>query len=227
MARRTARRVPTRRLASVRRPATLLAFAAIAAVTVGFQGSKDQRRVIYVRNDSALTNLQIEAALPAIQKALERDYAPAWGVDARLQFIGRRSVPRGAWRIVLVNYPNCVGCGGFHEWKGFARAEVGADGWQLTLTHELWEMLVDPKIENDGSWGYMIASGDCAYLVETADPVEEDSYKVDGVTISDFALPNWYTGEAGKYDFLGLVTAPHVLRPGGYAWAICGNWRPV
>jgi hypothetical protein len=55
---------------------------------------------------------------------------------------------------------------------------------------------------------------------EACDPVEGDSYEIDGVAVSNFVTPEYF-GEPSRrpvpsYDAMGLVTAPLTMRPGGY-----------
>jgi hypothetical protein len=53
---------------------------------------------------------------------------------------------------------------------------------------------------------------------EVCDPVEADSYLIDGVKISDFITPAWFNDGVGqRYDFMGLAKQPFWIRPGGYA----------
>ncbi len=40
---------------------------------------------------------------------------------------------------------------------------------------------------------------------------------VDGVKLSNFVTPAWYSGRSGNKDFLGKLTNPLTLTAGGYA----------
>jgi len=100
-----------------------------------------------------------------------------------------------------------------------------ADGvpWTTTASHELTEILGDPEL-NDASQrpdGVFMAK-------EVADAVEQDTYEINGVPLSNFCLPLWYGGPASgaKYDYLGLCKAPFEIRPGGYAqsWSDDQGW---
>ncbi len=86
----------------------------------------------------------------------------------------------------------------------------------VTASHELAEMLVDPTcvITVKGPHGW-------TWAYETADAVEETSFKVNGLDMTNFVLPTYFQNikhPAGtKYDYLGLVKKPFQLLPGGYA----------
>ena len=187
-----------------------------------------QPRNIYVTNEStAVTDAEIQAALPAFQAQIDEDIGDVWNVNARLVF---DTPPPLGWRITVTDNPPCWFCGGLHHWlDGRAEALVRpGDDWQLSFSHELVEMLVDPYIRDDGNWGRFVKAGKRLWLVETGDPVEDSkwSYERDGVTLSDFVLPAWYRGGAkGPYDFQGYVDHPFQILEGGYAWYIsAGRW---
>ncbi len=55
-----------------------------------------------------------------------------------------------------------------------------------------------------------------ALAVEPADPVEGLTYLIDWVEVSDFVFPAWYSGAAGRVDWLGRLSCGLQLAPGGY-----------
>ena len=76
-------------------------------------------------------------------------------------------------------------------------------------------MLVDPGIEmaaRAGPKGF--------YGYEVADAVEETSFKLSGIEISNFVYPSWFesfhANGSTQFDYLGKCTAPFELLPGGY-----------
>ena len=181
--------------------------------------------LIYVQNSStSVSDEAIGAALPAFQQQLDLDLSPTWDVTDKL-VMAAPPTPT-AWRITVTDTPACSSCGGFHHYLfGRAEAFVGtSDDWQLTFSHELLEMAVDPYIHDNGDFAHFSMSGKKLWLVEVGDPVETQSYQRDGVTLSDFALPAWYrAGSPGPWDFMGKTTAPHQVLPGGYAWFVKGG----
>jgi len=59
------------------------------------------------------------------------------------------------------------------------------------------------------------------FLVEPCDPSQDAKYgyKIDGVLVSDFVFPSYYTSAKaanGKYSFTGVVTQPRQVLKGGY-----------
>jgi hypothetical protein len=85
----------------------------------------------------------------------------------------------------------------------------------VTACHELFEMVIDP-IAN--LWAE--AADGTEYAYEMCDPVEEDTFLVDGIEMSNFLHPSWFEPfkhPAGtKYDHLGLLKKPFSMTKGGY-----------
>lgn len=75
----------------------------------------------------------------------------------------------------------------------------GGNSWEVNLSHEVMESLVDPAPPA---------------APEVADPVEGDTYAIDGIWLSDFVTPRFvYGGASGKYDAMGVVHAPASVNP--------------
>src|SRR6185295_5360952 len=85
----------------------------------------------------------------------------------------------------------------------------------VTASHELFEMVIDP-IAN--LWAE--ADDGTEYAYEMSDPVEEDTFLVDGIEMSNFVHPAWFEQfkhPAGtKSDHLCLLTKPYSMTEGGY-----------
>lgn len=123
--------------------------------------------------------------------------------------------------------------------------------WTVAASHELLEMLCDPfaqriavgrsladtkahqlksggtaqgsrpdVIEGDG--GAYTEQGLVNYIVEVCDPCESSTYKIHGVTVSDFVTPAYYDtrgASTGPYSFLGAVKSQlGVLQGGSISW---------
>ena len=139
----------------------------------------------------------------------------------------------------LLDQPTLDGALGYHDCKpdgtpiiyvfvGLCR-DLGED-WTSVASHEVLEVLGDPYLRLlveavDGSiWDR-----------EVCDRVEQDSYEIDGVKLSNFNTPACFeppdNHPAGtKYDYLGLSTGPNEVRPGGYAQKLdpaTGKWTQV
>ena len=85
----------------------------------------------------------------------------------------------------------------------------------VTACHELFEMVIDP-IAN--LWA--LADDGTEYAYEMCDPVEEDTFVVDGIEMSNFVHPSWFEPfkhpPGTKFDHLGRLSKPFSMTKGGY-----------
>jgi hypothetical protein len=102
--------------------------------------------------------------------------------------------------------------------------EMG-EPWSVTLSHEALELIGDPEVN-------LLVAGahpteperDVFHWYEMCDAVQAESYEIDGVMVSNFILPLYFTGgdeKGGRNDFLGRLHDGKALRsfgvnPGGY-----------
>jgi hypothetical protein len=180
--------------------------------------------ITIVNQSTALTDAEVQAVIPAITTFANRDVCPAWGLDpVAIMFAGTGSViDPAAWPIYIMDTADISGALGYHlDTAGRVSGKVFAgdclrDGvsWTVDLTHELCEMMIDPTCDT------LITLSDGRQTVrEGADPVEDDScgYGISGVLVSDFALPAYFTGALGPWDFQKKLTSwVPTLASGGY-----------
>lgn len=181
--------------------------------------------VIAVTNASTcLTDTQVEAVLPALQKQVSFDFKAYWDLDCTLTFLTKgQPLTPGWWQIVILDNPDQAGALGYHEMtsqgtpigKVFAKLDLdNGSSWTTTLSHELLEMLADPWI----NW-CAVGSNDKIYALEVCDAVEADNlgYQIDGVLLSDFVTPSWFEStEADRIDFKQQLSRELALAPGSY-----------
>jgi len=173
---------------------------------------------------TCLTDAQVEAAIPALQRQVSQDFKSYWDMDCSLTFLPKdQPLYGGWWQIVLTDNPDQAGALGYHELtsqgtplgKIFAGLDMqSGSSWTLTLSHELLEMLGDPWI----NWCAQGSDGK-VYALEVCDAVEADQlgYEIDGVLVSDFITPSWFEPtEADRVDFKRRISKPLELARGGY-----------
>jgi hypothetical protein len=195
---------------------------------------------IAIQNDSTVVkDADVKKVIPALQKQIDRDFAPAWGLRARLVF---GTGPKRAMKVVLKDVSDEAGDLGYHFVRGypvtyvFAKDDLEAVGeFTSTLSHEILEMLADPGV-NLYALGFVRGKGkkkSKAWVsYEVCDAVQNETYSIEGVKVSDFVLPEWFEPEhadgAMKMDFLAAVNGPFELASGGYADAMVnGHWKNV
>jgi hypothetical protein len=75
---------------------------------------------------------------------------------------------------------------------------------------------VDPS---DNLW--CLGPGGKLYAYEICDAVEQEQFKVDGVTMSDFLYPDYFqtvrTAKALQLDYMKRMKRPVQVLPGGYS----------
>jgi hypothetical protein len=185
---------------------------------------------IAILNESTvLTDAQVDAVVPALQKQVTHDFCPAWKLEVpTLKFIPKNQIaPLGAWQLVVLNASDQAGALGYHDLtpdglplsKVFSGDDI-ADGvsWSVTMSHELLEMLGDPNI-NLTALVQQTAKKGRLFAYEACDPTEDDSfgYLIDSVLVSDFVLPSWFVpGAQGHFDHHKKLSSPLHLLPGGY-----------
>lgn len=181
--------------------------------------------VIAITNSSTcLTDAQVEAVLPAMQKQVSGDFKAYWELDCTLDFLPHsQPLARGWWQVAIVDNPDQAGALGYHEMsstgtplgKVFAKLDMeSGSSWTATLSHELLEMLADPWI----NW-CAVGSDSRIYALEVCDAVEDDKlgYEIDGVLVSDFVTPAWFEPTcADRIDFKQHLSKQLELARGGY-----------
>lgn len=178
---------------------------------------------------------ELAAMLPAWQTYVDQMVGPAWGLDpVKLHFAENvKEADPAHWWIVANGHSDESGALGYHAVQPnglpysrvFAAddARYGVD-LSVTMTHELAEMLVDPKTVRD------IRIGSRIYTVEVCDAVEDDRFAIDinGVKCSDFVLPAYFDpNDAGPWDYKRiLLGACPTLAAGGYIGFLeNGSWH--
>jgi hypothetical protein len=128
------------------------------------------------------------------------------------------------WQFVYFDTADAAGALGYHELtkngqpvsKVFVKTTLEANELvSVTACHELFEMAIDP-IAN--LWAE--AADGTEYAYEMCDAVEEDTFLVDGIQMSNFVHPSWFEPfkhpPETKFDHLGLLKKPFSMTKGGY-----------
>jgi hypothetical protein len=185
----------------------------------------------------------LQHAIRAINRQIEEDFAPYWSLGATLRLEGRSSnTPgkqsladlRGDAILYLWDKVDVEDALGYHDSNnrgipyGFVFTELAKqlkENWTVTLSHEALELIGDPEVN-------LLVVGphpsnpkvDVFFWYELCDAVQAETYKIDGIEVSNFLLPLYFTSgdeTGGRNDFLGQVHDGKTLRsfgvnPGGY-----------
>jgi len=158
----------------------------------------------------------------ALQKCFDEYFLPVWGYPVKL-YNTNQSKPSD-WQFVYFDTADQAGALGYHDLtkngqpvsKIFVKTTLDAkEQVSVTACHELFEMVIDP-IAN--LWAE--AADGTEYAYEMCDAVEEDTFLVDGIAMSNFLHPSWFEPfkhpPGTKFDHLGLLKKPFTMTKGGY-----------
>jgi len=184
--------------------------------------------MIAVINQSTTDSDQkVQSWIDAVRKQCDTDVAKLWDTTVNFTLIPKdQTPPQADWYCLVADDSDVAGALGYHDsgpngepiMKIFTKTtESIGQSPSITLSHEVIESIGDPGAE-------MVVSGvdangrACFYYRELCDPVESDTYKIDGIDVSDFVTRDWFkeTPATGQFDALNLTTGPFHLHAGGY-----------
>ena len=190
-----------------------------------------------------LSDEEVQRAIRAINRQVEQDFEPYWSLGATLRLEGKAGAKpkpqapsdmRGEAVLYLWDNVNVANALGYHDRNnrgipfGFVFTELSkslGESWTVTLSHEALEVVGDPEVN-------LLVAGphpanpkqDVFHWYEMCDAVQAETYEIDGIGLSNFVLPLYFTGSeelGGRNDFLGRIHDGKTLRsfgvnPGGY-----------
>jgi hypothetical protein len=193
--------------------------------------------------DGKLSDEAVQDGIRAVNRQIAEDFNPNWSMGAELRLEGAigkdpddAKLPelKGDAIIYLWNEVDVEDALGYHEANaagtpfGFVFTELVKqlkEPWTVTFSHEALELIGDPEAN-------LLVAGphpedpkkEVFHWYEMCDAVQDETYKVDGVAVSNFVLPLYFTQFAevgGRNDFLGRLTKGKALQsfginPGGY-----------
>jgi len=194
-----------------------------------------------------VTDEELQTAIRAINRQIAEDFVPYWSMAATLRLEGRSAAEpdsaqtadmRGDAVIYLWDEVDVDGALGYHFQNnrgipfGFvftSIAEEIGEPWSATLSHEALELIGDPETNLlvIGPHPDPAQDREVFHWFEMCDAVQAETYEIDGIKVSNFVLPLYFTGtretdEPGaRNDYLGRAYKGQALRsfginPGGY-----------
>ena len=195
-----------------------------------------------VNRSRTLSDAKLLHAIRAVNLQFKEDFEPRWHFGARLELrasghVAGAAEPAGAAHdgvLYVQDSATVSGAEGYHDRHkddvpfGIVFLDVCAaagDDWTVALSHEAIELVGDPM-------NNLLVQGphplDHSHLVfhmfELCDAVQSQTYEREGVQVSNFVLPGYFTrgGRRGAHnDFLGErrrgeALPPFGVAPGGY-----------
>jgi hypothetical protein len=174
-------------------------------------------------NATVPLGVDFDDLIAAMQEYVNTYVAPVWGTPAKL--VKTSGFQAGAWAMVFLDDADQPGALAYHDLtpdglpvsKVFVKTTLEDNQLvSVSASHELVEMLVDPAIN-------MMTTGPdpkATYAYESADPVEESSFPVNGIQMSDFIHPAYFeifrAPNSAQFDHMKLVKKPFQILKGGY-----------
>jgi hypothetical protein len=185
-------------------------------------GQGGQVTIACINKATVALGVPFDKLTAALQACYDQYFVPVWGYPVKLY--NTTAAKPSDWQLIYFDDADQAGALGYHELtkkgqpvsKIFVKTTL-ADNELVSVTacHELFEMAIDPVAN---LWAE--ANDGIEYAYEMCDPVEEDTFDVDGVPMSNFLHPAWFEPfkhpPGTKYDHLGRLKAPYTMTKGGY-----------
>jgi hypothetical protein len=178
--------------------------------------------IAFVNLAKAPLGVNLNKLVASLDKQMQRDFVPIWGYPAKL-YVTRTPKP-DEWQVVFLDDADAADALGYHDItkngqpvsKVFVKTTIAAgEKVSVTASHELLEMMIDP-----GAQLWAQNSNGRFHAYEMCDAVEEETYEIDGVAVSDFVYPSffepWHPPHSTQFDYLQRVTQPYQTLPKGY-----------
>jgi hypothetical protein len=202
-------------------------------------------KIVCINHATTSLDIPFGALVRALQSYVDDHVAPVWGTPAKL--VRGKDFVKGAWAIVFLDDPDqTIKQGtkladhdltpeGLPLAKVFVQNAILSDEFvSVAASHELVEMLVDPAINmmTTGPAPRGLGKSHVMYAYESADPVEELSFKVKGVPMCNFVYPAYFEAfrkpNSTQFDHMKKITRPLQILPGGYQVVFkAGKWSAV
>lgn len=188
---------------------------------------------------SHVPDAELQRVIRAINRQIESDFAPYWGMPATVRLegsIAKRPRPvnttadmRGDAVIYVWYEIDPDEALGYHS-RNYRNVPFGVvfvemskkldEPYSVTLSHEVLETIADPYANlyvsgpHPGDGRHKVL-----YSYEVCDPVQTQTYDIDGVKSSNFVLPSYFCPlvAGARNDFLGEgLLPPFGVAEGGY-----------
>jgi len=180
--------------------------------------------ITVVNMSKRVSDDKAQEVIRAVNRQVREDFEPYWSLGATLRLEGRsKKAPdtlsppdmRGDAVLYLWDKVDVPGALGYHDANargipyGFVFTELEQalnEEWTVTLSHEALELIADPLANLLVAGPHPTENRTVFHWYEMSDAVQGEVYQIDGVEVSNFVLPLYFTPttEPGsRNDFLG------------------------
>lgn len=160
-------------------------------------------RVMVANRSTLLSESEVKRAVKAVDIQLRKHFGPAWNIAAGCFLEGK--VKRNYDAVIEIqDEPTIDDAAGYHEYDADSVMPTGyvflsiaketGDSWTAILSHEMLELVLN-KHCNYYAIGRHPLDGrkKCAVWLEACDAVQCQTYEIDGIEVSDFLYPHYFT----------------------------------
>ncbi|CAG4913825.1 alkaline phosphatase family protein [Paraburkholderia saeva] len=195
-------------------------------------------QISVVNRTSSIAEREMHRVVRAINRQIAEDFEPYWAFGGRLRVEGPAGKTadlqqldelRGDAILYVLDSADANDALGYHDRNlsgipyGFVFLDLCkslGDDWSTTLSHEALELVGDPQCNLLVQGPHPEVPDRTVYhFFEMCDAVQSQCYEIDGVSVSNFVLPHYFTaGEqpGARNDFCGTGLASFGVNPGGY-----------
>lgn len=183
--------------------------------------------IVFYNYSNNITDQQVQTIMDAVKQQCDQDVAPIWGGTVTMQLLSKGTAPPvGAWQAGIFDNSTQPGAIGWHQvgrngepliYLFVLTAKQAGVDFATVFSHEVLESIGDANANTIVQNCQDSNGRACVMFQENCDAVENNSYQVSGVNVSDFITPNWFkAGSSGPFDKLAATTQPFQLLSGGY-----------
>jgi len=179
--------------------------------------------------------VDLDDLIEALQLFIDEHVAPVWGTWAKL--VKSDGYAHGCWAIVFLDHADHAHSLAYHDLtpEGYPQSKVfvkttlaNKQALSVVTSHELVEMLVDPCI----NLVTMRPRSKRVYGYEAADPVEDLSFPVNAIPMTNFVYPAYFESfhKPGtvRFDHMKAIKKPFQIHHGGYQGIYeDGKWKQL
>jgi hypothetical protein len=198
--------------------------------------------ITVLNHTKTLADEEVQRVIRAVNRQIRDDFESYWSLGATLRLEGKSTKKptkiqladmRGDAVLYLWDEVDVDDALGYHYANnagipfGFIFTELVKqlkEEWSVTLSHEALELIADPLVNLLVSGPHPVDRHTVFHWYEMSDAVQAETYECDGVEVSNFVLPLYFTPDAepgSRNDFLGRKHDGATLKsfginPGGY-----------
>jgi hypothetical protein len=199
----------------------------IVTITVGTPPANSMGTLAVVNLSTKATDAQVSTWVSAIQQQVNNEVAQEWGNTVTMVIIPNNVTPPQAdWYAGIFDNTDQAGALGWHavgknnepliEVFVETSQQSGVDP-ATVLSHEVIESIGDANADTIVQNCLTMTGQTCVMFRELCDPVENNSYQVNGTNVSDFVTKNWFVQNSqGPWDHLAATTKAFDVLSGGY-----------